>query len=113
MFLLATALLFGWPKLEVEFGAARPLREGEFFVRANECCGSMKPAIVGGELLIASRWDGREKLLGRIVDNGIALHQVVAENKRAIKTAGLANRQSDSWSPKSSVRYVIRQIVRP
>lgn len=113
MLLLAALLSFGWPKLELEFGPGRALRGGEWALRVNSCCGSMRPQLQAGQIVYVRKWDGREPLLGRVVSTKTSLHQVVAENKRAVKTAGIANAHSDPWSPKSEILYVVVYAVRP
>ncbi len=112
MILLATLLSFGWPSVSLEWGPVRPLKEGEFIRRANVCCGSMHPYINGGETLYVSKWNGQESLLGKVVATPSNLHQVVAENDRAVKTSGTANRSSDGWMQKKDLLYVVRYGVR-
>lgn len=111
MLLLATLLSFGWPKPKVEFGPARPVEKGEWLKSVNQCCGSMRPLLHGGEIAHVVAYTG-QALVGRIVSNGRALHMVTAETKDAILTTGIANRRSDGWSPKSSIEYVVVYVER-
>ena len=113
MLLLAALLSFGCPNLDVEFGPPKPLPGGCWQAQASYCCGSMLPAIRGGETLYVRSWDGKEPLLGKLVSTGKVLHQVVAENKRAVFTSGINNRHSDGWTPKAEIQYVVRYVVRP
>lgn len=107
---LLLALL--WPAPVIEFGPPRAIQPGQWTHTVNVCCGSMRPLLQGGERIHVSPPIPGERLLGKIISNGTALHMVTAENKRAVRTAGIANRHSDGWTPRSRIEYVVRYVER-
>jgi hypothetical protein len=111
MILLCIALL-GWPTLRTEFGPPRVRAAGWEPKLVAECCGSMQPHLRGGELIYVSPPMPGERLVGHIISKGDALHMVTAENSRAVRTAGTANRKSDGWTPRERIEYVVRYVVR-
>lgn len=111
MLLLAALLSFGWPKEQtVWVPAGTPCPAGMIVMKVNDCCGSMKPALKGGETAYVEK-KHVGPYLGFIV--GVEqLHRVIAENERAVLTAGDANRGNDGWTPKPQIKYTLRYIVR-
>jgi len=86
---------------------------GYVSIQLGMCCGSMRPALYGGETVFVSPPLPSEDLLGHIVirDDGIT-HRVTAQNVRAVYTAGDANQRSDGWYPRSQIVWVIRYVLR-
>lgn len=85
---------------------------GTFPVVLSKCCGSMRPAIQGGELAFAELYRG-QPLLGHVVSTDAVTHRVVAESATHVILSGDANPRSDGWIPKSRITYVVTHIVRP
>lgn len=113
MILLATILSFGWPTLRTEFGPPVQPAPGWVEVRAGTCCGSMRPHIRGGERMYVTLPQAGERLIGQLVATPYALHMVTAETRTHVRTAGTANRESDGWTAKKDVLYVVRYVIRP
>lgn len=114
MLLLATFLSFGWPverTIWVENGY--PLPQGEVAVRLSRCCGSMLPAIQGGELAYAEPYSGQPLHEGEIISTTRFTHRITAISKNAVRTAGDANSHSDGWTSKHDIKHIIRYIIRP
>lgn len=113
MFFLAALLSFGWPpERTVWVPPQTPVPSGLVTVRLNDCCGSMRPAIRGGELAYAEPYQNQTGLVGCIISTPEFTHRVTVENRRAVRTAGDANHYSDHWTDKKNIRYIIRFIVR-
>lgn len=79
-------------------------------LRAATCCGSMRPAIEGGERVIV-QFRGVAHV-GDIISNGKSMHRVTAENDRAVITAGDANKFSDGWTTRDKIQYRVVVIIR-
>lgn len=86
-----------------------------------QCCGSMSPAIHGGETFYYEEYaEGKTKFrkgdwiwLRRENDGMFVVHEVTALNSRAVYTSGINNHYSDGWSPRKNIIGVVRLIVRP
>jgi hypothetical protein len=111
--MILLAILALWPALATPFGPPREPEHGWAAMRVSLCCGSMRPHLRGGELVYVSPALPGERLTGHIISNGHSLHMVTAENERAVRTAGTANRHSDPWTPREKISYVVRYVVRP
>lgn len=121
LLLLATPCLAA--PLWVEKGAALP---AGLIQKEIAMTGSMRPKIYGGEMMWVESYHGQPIALGDLVGcttygGKRVLHEVVAQNERAILTSGLACRQSDGWSPKRhtyfhtgqpGIQYIVRFIER-
>lgn len=114
MILLATLLSFGWPAERTEWiPRERPALERTLKrVTLNSCCGSMRPAIQGGEVAYVEIYHGQPLHAGEIIDTGFSMHRIVATSKDAVKTSGDANPRADNWTPKNRVRWIVRYIMR-
>lgn len=83
--------------------------------------GSMMPMLRGGEFLYYQPYtNGMELrrgnwLLMTFPWGAFGVHELTAQNKRAILTSGINNRNSDGWTLKDSGKIVgvVRFIVRP
>ena len=76
------------------------------------CCGSMKPAIQGGEKAWAEKYINQSDLVGRIVMTNKFTHRVIAEGDDWVITSGDANWSTDGKIPKSELRYIIKYVIR-
>lgn len=113
MLLLATFLSWGWPKEKTAYGPPLNHVPMEWVSRpTNPCCGSMRPALKPGDVRYWEPYTGQTPLEGFIVDTGAFSHRVTAETKDAVLTAGDANRNSDGWTPKKQIKWILRYIVR-
>lgn len=113
MLLLATFLSWGWPKEKtIWISHNQGVPTGLKAMRLPMCCGSMLPAIHGGELGYWEVYTNQTPLAGFIVDRGDVTHRVTAETKDAVLTSGDANKHSDGWVSKSKIRWVLRYVVR-
>jgi len=91
-----------------------PVPAGLVRVQINDCCGSMKPAIQGGEIAFAeivTPWTVLK--VGDIVDTGVHTHRITALNERAVLTSGDNNRWADGWTLRKDLKFVIRYVQRP
>jgi len=78
--------------------------------------GSMRPAIEGGDFLLARDYVPGENLIGRIVIyNGTTLpnisHRVTAQNSRAVYIEGDHNPKADGWIARDRIISVVEYIV--
>ena len=113
MIFLLAFLSWGWPaERTVWVNSASEVPAGLVAVTINRCCGSMKPAIQGGELAWMEPYKGQQIVEGDIVQTPRFLHRVTAVNSRAIRTSGDANRRSDGWTPLSDIQYILRYVQR-
>lgn len=111
MLFLAAALLSFWPAPVLEFGPSKPVESGNWVMTVNECCGSMRPHLKGGERIHVSLPTPGERLIGKVISNGAVLHMVIAENPRAVRTSGTNCRSDPEWTPRSNIQYVVRYVV--
>jgi len=79
---------------------------------------SMAPTMTGREVCWFEPYAGQPIKVNDFVwfirwDGAQILHRVTSLNKRAIYTAGDANKQSDGWTAKERVRYILRVVERP
>jgi hypothetical protein len=81
-------------------------------MRMATCCGSMKPAIKGGELAWAEKYTNQSGIVGYIVTTDKFTHRVLVESDDWVITSGDANWSTDGKTPKSELRYIIKYIVR-
>jgi hypothetical protein len=116
-----------WPKPRAEFfhaanSAQAIKRVGEmqragFVVAPVAFTGSMRPWLVGGELVVMEPYHGQPLAKGDPLvfnrDDGTlsVLHMVASVNERAVYMTGINNRYSDGWHPLSSVRYIVREVI--
>ncbi len=95
----------------VYIGPMQGVPIGLIAVHMPSCCGSMKPAINGGELAYVERYHGQSGLTGYIVSTKKFTHRVVGETATEIVTAGDNNWGYDHRTPKSEIVYIVRYIV--
>lgn len=110
--ILLAAILSLWPAPVIEFGPPKEPAPLHWKLIVSHCCGSMRPLFNGGETVHVSLPLPQERLTGKVISNGQALHMVTAENKRAVRTSGLSNRHSDNWTPRRQIQYVVRYAER-
>lgn len=112
MILLAALFSFGWPPEKTTWlPADARCPAGMTEMRVSECCGSMRPALQGGERAFVESYHG-QPIKGFIVIDDLKTHRCIAESENGYRTSGDANRRSDPWRDKSHLRFVIRYIVR-
>lgn len=81
-------------------------------MRMPTCCGSMKPAIMGGERTWVERYSNQTGLSGYIVMTDKVTHRVVAETQDTVVLAGDNNASADGRVLKSDIRYIVKYIMR-
>lgn len=128
--LLLLAGCVAWPAEQTEFihvnsrGEAMKLAAdwqtsapGRTWTTAGACCGSMRPALYGGEILLIEIYTGQPLTAGKMAifyraDGQVTtVHRVIEANGRAVYFSGDNNQYSDGWIPLSSVRAVVVRVV--
>ena len=80
--------------------------------------GSMKPYLLGGEILFIERYDGQSLEVGMLIlfarwDKPAVLHEIMALSPHGyFKAKGLNCMSADGWYPVKRVKWIARRVIR-